>query len=352
MNKTRRSFLKTGLLAAAMPLLPNVAFSENTAQPAVLLPKALKPGDTIGLITPASPLFEAKRTLMEAEQNLARLGFKTKAAKNIFKKHGYLAGSVQERVNDLHDMFLDPQVQAIMTIRGGYGSAQLLPHLDYQLIKNNPKILIGYSDITSLLAGIHAKSGLVTFHGPVAVSTFTDFTKEYFFKTLTSGQAVGLIDSESFASENSSIDHVLTLHKGKAEGRLIGGNLTLMQSLIGTPYDFNGDGAILFFEEVGEEPYDLDRILNHMKQAGKFDKCKGVFFDRLDSTRPSSYRPAFNSSLSVEEVLENVFKDFDFPVCIGFSIGHIKDKPTLPLGLRARLDADRKQISILEPAVS
>ena len=351
MNKTRRSFIKTGLMAAAMPLLPSVATSKNSVPHDVLLPKAIKPGDTIGLITPASPLFEAQRTLMEAQENLAHLGFKSRAAKNIFKKHGYLAGTVEERVSDLHDMFLDPQVKAIMTIRGGYGSAQLLPHLDYELIKNNPKILIGYSDITSLLAGIHSQTGLVTFHGPVAVSTFTDFTKEYFFKTLTSGQAVGLIDSESFASGTTSIDHVWTLRGGSAEGRLIGGNLTLMQSLIGTAYDFSGDGAILFFEEVGEEPYDLDRILNHMKQAGKFDKCKGVFFDRLDSTKPASYRPAFNSSLSVEEVLEEVFNDFDFPVCIGFSIGHIKDKPTLPLGIQARLDADRKQISLLEPAV-
>ena len=215
MNKTRRSFLKTGLLAAAMPLLPSVATSKNSVPHDVLLPKALKPDDTIGLITPASPLFEAQRTLMEAQENLAHLGFKSRAAKNIFKKHGYLAGTVEERVSDLHDMFLDPQVKAIMTIRGGYGSAQLLPHLDYEVIKNNPKILIGYSDITSLLAGIHSQTGLVTFHGPVAVSTFTNFTKEYFFKTLTSGQAVGLIDSESFASGTTSIDHIWTLRGGR-----------------------------------------------------------------------------------------------------------------------------------------
>ena len=168
---------------------------------------------------------------------------------------------------------------------------------------------------------------------------------------LTNPQAVGLIDAESFNNDSRSINEVWTFRGGAGEGRLWGGNLTLMQALIGTPNDFSGDNSILFFEEVGEEPYDLDRILNQMKQAGKFDRCRGVFFDRLDSTKPASYKPAFNSSLSVEEVIEDVFKDFDFPVCVGFSIGHIANKPTLPIGIRARLDADKEQISLLEAAV-
>jgi len=352
MPLSRRSFIKSGFAAAALPLLPVRVHANPTSNKSTIRPQALKKGDTIGLITPASPLFEAHRTVMEAEVNLEQLGFKTKTAKNIFKKRGYLAGTIAERVADLHDMFKDPDVNAIMTIRGGYGSAQLLPYLDYKLIQNHPKILIGYSDVTSLLNGIHKKTGLVTFHGPVAVSTFTDYTKEYFYKVLENKKAVGLIDAESFGSESSSINHVWTFRKGIGEGLLVGGNITLMQSLVGTPYDFNGDGAILFFEEVGEEPYDLDRILTQMKQAGKFNKCRGVFFDRLDSTRPSSYKPAFKSSLSVEEVIEDIFKDFDFPVCVGFSIGHIKDKPTLPIGVRARLDADNAQIHLLEAAVS
>jgi len=317
----------------------------------LILPPALKKGDTIGLITPASPLFEAHRTLLEAKHNIESLGFKVKSGRNIFKKRGYLAGSISERVADIHEMFTNPDIKAIMTIRGGYGSAQLLPHLDYDLIRKNPKILVGYSDITSLLAGIHRKTGLVTYHGPVAVSTFTDYTKEHFYRVLTQNKALGLIDTESFSEGSRSINHVWSLRGGVTKGRLMGGNVTLMQALIGTPYDFDGDGAILFFEEVGEEPYDLDRILHQMKQAGKFDNCKGVFFDRLDSTKPSSYRPAFNSSLSVEEVITDVFSDFNFPVCVGFSIGHIKDKPTLPLGIMARLDADRAQLSLLEAAV-
>lgn len=351
MSQSRRSFLRSGLAAAVLPLIPVIGKADVQKNKNLILPPALRKGGTIGLITPASPLFEAQRTFLEAKQNIESLGFAVKPGRNIFKKRGYLAGSVEERVSDIHEMFTDPEVNAIMTIRGGYGSAQLLPHLDYNLIQKNPKILVGYSDITSLLAGIHTQTGLVTFHGPVAVSTFTDYTREYFYRVLSQTKALGLIDAESFSQNARSINHIWSLNGGIAEGRLMGGNITLMQSLIGTPYDFNGDDAILFFEEVGEEPYDLDRMLNQMKQAGKFDRCKGVFFDRLDSTKPANYRPAFNSSLSVEEVITDVFSDFDFPVCVGFSIGHIKDKPTLPLGIRARLDADRAQLSILQAAV-
>ena len=153
----RRNFLRAALAGGALSLLPaSPAFSTKSSNK-LIKPPALKPGDTIGLITPASPLFEAHRTLLTAEEKIHNLGFKVKAAKNIFKKNGYLAGSIDERLADIHEMFRDDSVKAIMSIRGGYGSAQLLPHLDYDLISRNPKILIGYSDVTSLLLGIYKK---------------------------------------------------------------------------------------------------------------------------------------------------------------------------------------------------
>ena len=350
-NTSRRNFLKTGAAAALLPLLTRTAFGASENDKAVLRPDALRPGNVIGLITPASPSFEGNRSKIEAKLNLESLGFNVKFAKNILKKRGYLAGTVQERISDIHEMFADPEVKAIMAIRGGYGSAQLLPHLDYKLIKKNPKIFVGYSDVTSLLLGIHKKTDLVTFHGPMATSTFTDYTKKYFLDTLGKTEPVGLINSAQFSSGANPIDLVWSYNKGVGEGRLIGGNSTLLQTTIGTPYEFNTDEAILFIEEIGEEPYDLDRMLHHFKQAGKFDKCRGVFFDRLDSAKPANYEPAFNSTLSVEEIIEDVFKDFDFPVCVGFSIGHIKDKPTLPLGIKTRLDADKGKIFLLEAAV-
>lgn len=346
----RRDFIKTSLLGS-VAFFPHLAEATSSSPDDKLLPPALKKNDLIGLVTPASPLFEGHRTLIEAEEKMNNLGFRTRRGKNIFKKKGYLAGTVEDRIQDLHEMFEDDAVKAIMAIRGGYGSGQLLPHLDYGLIRKHPKILVGYSDITSLLLGIHKKTGLVTFHGPVAISTFTDYTRKYFLKVLTEPEKIGLIEDAPYEANLQTSNRVWTFRAGASEGALTGGNLTLMISTLGTPFEIETRDRILFIEEVGEEPYDLDRMLNHMKQAGKFEKCRGVFFDGLNDVETSSYRPSFNSSLSVEEVIEGVFRDFDFPVCVGLSIGHIKHKPTLPIGINVKLDGDAGKIAILEPAV-
>ena len=342
----RRKFLQSTALAGAAVVIPqSLAAEPQVKKKKIIKPPVLRKGDTIGLVAPASPMFETHRTLIEVKEKMENLGFKTKFAPNVTKKLGYLAGTAQERVDDLHAMFRDDDVKAIVAIRGGYGSAQMFPLLDYKLIANNPKILVGYSDITSLLIGIHEKTGLVTFHGPVAISTFTDFTKEYFIKALTSADPVGVIDDAPYHDNLQTSNRVWTYRGGIAEGNLMGGTLILMQTTIGTPYEFDSDGAILFIEEVGEEPYAVDRMLTHLKQAGKFDKCKGVVFDKLDSIKSNG------NSLSVEEIINLIFKDFDFPVCIGLSLGHIKDKPTLPIGIQARLDADKGQLTLLEGAV-
>jgi len=317
----------------------------------VIRPPALRAGDVIGLVTPASPPFELHRTLIEAGEKLAALGFRTKTDRNVGKRHGYLAGTVKERVSDLHDMFRDPEVKAVMAVRGGYGSAQLLPALDYELIRSNPKIVVGYSDITALVTGINERTGLVTFHGPVAVSTFSDFTTRHFLALLSKVSPLGEIENPPLRNSRRKTDHVWTYRGGKAQGRLAGGNMTVLQSLMGTPYEFDACDALLFFEDVGEEPYDMDRILTQFKQAGKFDRCRGVVFGRLNRIRPAEIKPAFPSSLSVEQVIENVFQDFGFPVCVGLSLGHVSDKPTLPIGIRAELDADRGRLIILEAAV-
>ncbi len=349
----RRQFLQTTLAGSFLSFLPLLTLTAGKNRSAkIIKPPALNSGDTIGLVTPASSLFEGHRTLIDVQEKLHNLGFKTKIGKNVLRRKGYLAGSIEDRVEDLHTMFKDDAVSAIMAIRGGYGSAQLLPFLDYSLIKRNPKILVGYSDITSLLIGIYEKTGLVTFHGPVAVSTFTDYTKKYFLDVLEKPEAVGEIVDAPYEDNLQTSNRVWTVKPGAAEGRLMGGNLTLLQMTLGTPYEFDSKDAIIFIEEVGEEPYDLDRMLTHLKLAGKFDHCKGVFFDKLNSVHPADYEPGFYSSRSVESVIQETFKEFDFPVCVGISIGHIKDKPTLPIGIRAGLDADTGKISLLEAAVS
>jgi len=317
----------------------------------IIKPPKLNPGDTIGLITPASPLFEANETLISVKEKIGQLGFLPKPGRHIFKKNGFSAGTVAERVDDLQAMFTDPQVKAIMAIRGGYSSLQLLPHLDYDLIAANPKILIGYSDITSLLLGISTRTGLVTFHGPVGVSSFTAYTRELFTRTLMNAEPAGLIDDAPFEGSLQVTNQVWTVRPGQAEGRLTGGNLTLIQATLGTAFEINTDDAILFIEEVGEEPYDLDRMLNHLKQAGKFNKCRGVVFDRMPSVQPAEYKPAFNNTQSKEEIISEIFKDSNFPVCLGLSFGHVADKPVLPLGIHAALDAGSGRLSLLESAV-
>ncbi|KAA3613761.1 MAG: LD-carboxypeptidase [Calditrichaeota bacterium] len=351
MTTSRRQFLQQSSLAAFATLAPSFSMGKKIKSQKLIKPPALQPGDTIGLVAPASVLFEANRTIIEAEEKMHELGFKTKVGKNIRKRRGYLAGNIEERIADLHDMFRDDEIKAIVAVRGGYGSAQLLPHLDYELIRKHPKILVGYSDITALALGIYVKTGLVTFHGPVAISTFTDYTKKYFLSTLGSTEPIGEIDDAPYSDNLQTTNRVWTVREGIAEGRLIGGNLTLFQTLIGTPCEPDTRDAILFFEEVGEEPYDLDRMLNHLKQVGKFEGVRGVFFDKLPSVKPASLQPGFYASLSTEQVIEDVFREYSFPVCFGLSIGHIKNKPTLPLGIKARLDATKGRLSLLEAAV-
>ncbi len=350
MNSRRDFFKKATALGIGLFLFNKTAIADSQKN-SIIKPKAINPGDTFGIIAPASGLFNAHQTIIEAKEKIQNLGFKVKIGKNIFKRKGYLAGSIKDRIEDLHNMFKDPEVKAIITIRGGYGSAQLLPYIDYNLIKKHPKIFVGYSDITSLLIGINKMTGLVTFHGPVAISTFTEYTKTYFLKTLESTTAIGEIEDAPYEDNLQTSNRVWTYKPGKAKGRLIGGNMTLLQASMGTPYEFDTDGAILFLEEVGEEPYDIDRILTQFKLAGKFDKCKGVVFGKISNIQPATYKPAFNTTLSTEEIIENIFKDFDFPVCTGLSLGHIKHKPTLPIGIQAELDADRGKLKLLEPAV-
>ena len=345
----RRKFLSSISTAAiSLTLLPEFVQAESEN---ILKAPALKPGDTVGLITPSSSLFEAHQTIIEATEKMNNLGFKVKFGQNIYKKWGYLAGSDEERANDVNEMFDDDDVRAIIAIRGGYGSGRILKYLDYELIKQNPKILLGYSDITSLLLGIHKMTGLITFHGPVAISTFTDFTKKYFYKVLTESRAVGEIEDAPFSENLQTSNRVWTVIPGSSRGRISGGNLTLIVATLGTPYEIETDGRILFIEEVGEEPYDLDRYLTQLEYAGKFEKCQGVVFDRMAKVKPSNYGASFNSTLSKEEVIIDRFKNYKFPVCLGLSLGHVADKPTIPVGAMAKLDADTGRISILENAV-
>ncbi|MDW7681092.1 MAG: LD-carboxypeptidase [bacterium] len=347
---SRRQFVgRMSALSAASALFFH-PFNTPAANLKLLKPPRLSTGDTVGLVSPASCAFEPS-TIRSGMETLQTLGYKVKLGKYIREKYGYLAGTDEQRVEDLHQMFLDEEIRAIVALRGGYGSMRLLNQLDYSLIKNHPKILLGYSDITSLCLGIHAKTGLVTFHGPVAISSFSEYTRHNFYKVVADNRPLGEIAHPDPGTTLRPTAHLATIRPGKASGILIGGNLTLLTALLGTAYEPDFRKAILFLEETGEEPYDIDRMLTQLLLAGKLDQVAGIIFDRCPNCKPADYKPAFSVTFSLEEVLNDRLGRLDCPVLFGLNLGHVADKPTLPIGIAATLDADNRSLSIDESAV-
>lgn len=347
---SRRQFLSgISSVVATSTFLP-ASFLRNKQRQALIKPVRLKTGDTVGLIAPASAAFE-QATIREGVETLQSLGFKVKTGKHIKAKYGYLAGTDEQRVADLHEMFQDDEVKGVIALRGGYGSMRLLNLIDYDLIKNNPKVFVGYSDITALNLAIYHRTGLVTFHGPVAISSFSKYTQEYFWKVVGSPAATGEIKHPDPENPLRPTANLNTICSGKATGRLLGGNLTLFTALLSTPYEVDTSGAILFLEETGEEPYDVDRMLTQLLLAGKLEQVAGIIFDRCPNCKPADYKPAFYNTLSLEEVLEDRLGKLRCPVIFGLNVGHEADKPTLPIGVQVTLDADRKLFIFEEAAV-
>lgn len=349
----RRSFLKTLSTVAALPV---VAAAGGVAQPTpaaaaepnLIKPKRLKAGDTLGLVAPGS--FITEKQLQESQQSLEALGFKVAYSKTILAKAGYLAGTDAQRAEALHEMFSRDDIHGIVAARGGYGCARLLPLLDYELIQKHPKVLVGYSDITALLFGIFRKTGLVCFHGPVGVSTFNPFSTEYFTQVLMEPRDRLTLQSAEEADPKAAA-RPRTIRSGTARGRLVGGNLSLVVSLIGTPFDVDTANKIIFLEEVGEEPYRVDRMITQMLQAGKFAAAAGVALGVFSDCVPKPGESGLTSSFSVEEVLSSLLGHLDIPVVAGLSFGHIRNKFTLPFGGAAELDGRQQTITLLEPAV-
>lgn len=279
---------------------------------------------------------------------MKKLGLRVKWSGNLEREYGYLAGKDHQRLKDLHAMFGDPDVQAIWCIRGGYGTSRLLPFLDYGLIRKHPKVLIGFSDVTALLNAIYQRTGLVCFHGPVGSSEFTDYTLAHIRKILfepAEKQVVFPADVDNGANP-SLYPH--SIRKGKAEGELAGGNLSLVAALCGTPYQPEVQGKILFLEDVGEKPYRIDRMLTQLRQALPLEKAAGIMLGKFAGCEPDEG----DRSLSLEETLKDRLRDLKIPVGYGFSFGHIRDMCTLPVGARVRIDAKRMTVEILEPVVT
>ena len=262
MRSTRRQFLQAlggTLLVSQLPVA-----ASDPSQP-LIKPRQLRVGDTVGLISPASAI--EPEDLTEAIEFLTAYGFQVKVGKHVLDRYGYLAGIDADRAADVNAMFADERVQAILTMRGGWGCNRILPLLDYDLIRRHPKILMGFSDITSLLLAIYARSGLITFHGPVGISSWNWFNLHYAERIL--------LDKEAILLQNLTGHRVETITTGKTRGRLLGGNLSVLTSMIGSPYLPTWKDTILFVEEVGEEIYRVDRMLTQLKLGGILEQLAG-----------------------------------------------------------------------------
>lgn len=335
-------------LVSSTQLLAQAGKSVN--QQAQIKPKGLKKGDTIGLITPGSAV--TRNAFEKAIENMEALGFKVKYSENMRVKKGFLAGTDQQRLDDLHNMFESPEINGIVCARGGYGSGRLLPHINYDLIKANPKVLVGYSDITALLFAIYGKTGLVCFHGPVGVSDFTDFTSEQFVKVLMKGKSKVKIDvPKSWEEIENPAFEMIKISDGTAIGNLVGGNLSLITAAMGTPYDLDFDGKIVFIEEIGESPYRIDRMLTQILNSGKLKNAKGLALGVFKNCETKPNDSDFDLSLSLKEVLLDRLSSLNIPVIYGLPIGHIDDNATLPFGIPAELDVNAGRLTILDTAV-
>ena len=318
-------------------------------EPPVIKPPRLKAGDKLGIVAPGSYISEEE--LQDSIKNLNQLGFETTYSEKVLLQSGYFAGSDKDRAEDLMEKFLDKSVKGIVCARGGYGCSRILPMLDYDVIRSNPKILIGYSDITALLYGIYQKSGLITFHGPVGTSSFNDYSVDNFKRVLMNPERSEMFKN-SISGEDENIYGVTTISEGKGKGRLVGGNLSIMVSLIGTEYDVDYSGKIIFIEEVGEEPYRVDRMLTQLIQAGKFDHAAGIMMGIFRKCEVKENSDLTAKSFNLMEVLQDRFGNFKIPVVYGMSFGHVKDKFTIPFGALAELDADKHTFTLLEKAVN
>ncbi len=328
-----------------------LALSGAVQENPLVRPPALRRGDTVGLITPATYVSDPDRLALAA-RTMSYFGLRMKLGRNVGKRLGYLGGTDQERLDDLHAMFRDPEVKAVFAIRGGYGSMHLLDRIDYALIRKNPKIFLGYSDITAMHLAIQRHAGLITFHGPMVLADFTDFTQACFRRALFDAAPLGTVANPPETNALRPAHPMRTIRGGKARGRLIGGNLTLVCSTMGTPYEIDTRGRILMLEDVDEQPYSIDRMLTQLRLAGKLEAAAGIVFGECHDCKPREFQPAFESTLSLGEVLDNLLGNLKIPVVTGLTIGHTGDQLTLPLGAPATLDADKGELAFDEPALA
>ncbi|MEJ2079328.1 MAG: LD-carboxypeptidase [Acidobacteriota bacterium] len=343
----RRQFLG-GCLSTAV-LAGGLRSRSAQGAPKTVKPARLRPGDQVALVNPAGATAYRVEVQIVTE-SLEALGLKVKHSEHLMDRYGYLAGTDAERAADVNAQFADDSVAGIVAVRGGWGCARILPLLDFDMIARNPKILIGYSDVTALLLAVHALTGLVTFHGPVGLGPWNRFTVDYFKRVLFDGEPVLYSNPTNIGDNLTQVaDRVQTISPGKARGRLLGGNLTVLSAIVGSRYLPDWDGAILFLEDINEYIYRIDRMLTQLQLAGILGRVSGLVFGQCKDCEPGQ---GGYGSLTLDQVFDDHIKPLGIPAYQGAMIGHIRNKFTLPEGIPAEIDADQGTIQLLESPVS
>jgi muramoyltetrapeptide carboxypeptidase len=344
----RRAF---GLAMAGLAVLSALGDEARAGKPApgtAARPPRLRKGARVAVIAPASATFE-RLELEYAGDVLRALGLEPRFGEHTAHRYGYLAGEDAQRAADVNGAFGDASIEAVFALRGGWGSGRMLPLLDYPLIARNPKLLIGYSDITALLLAVQAKCGLTGVHGPNLLSDWNPYVVDLLRRLLFEGERVEYRpwkpETDSLATMQGRIQ---TLVPGVAEGRLVGGNLTVLATLVGTPYLPDLRGCLLFLEDVHEAVYRIDRALMQLRLAGLLEQVAGIVFGGFSDVPPD---PGYGS-FTLDEVLEQHCRAVNKPAFLGAAFGHVAQNSPLPLGVRARMDAASGVVRLLEPAVS
>ncbi len=343
----RRQFSKQLSIGTFATMASTGLWGNTPAKKKHIKPKRLKKGDVIGLITPGSYIDD--ESLEKAVGNLESMGFQVKMGQHIRSERGFTAGTDAERLEDFHAMFTDNDVAGIWCARGGYGCTRLLPMIDYRLIRKHPKVLVGYSDITALHNAIFKETGLVSFHGPVGASEFTDYNRAHLEALLMhpeSNHVIKMAPEDIDQTDDAFTPEIF--HAGIAQGELVGGNLSLLAAMAGTSYLPDLKDKLLFIEDIGEKPYRLDRMLTQMRQATNLKQVAGVVLGVFADCQPDED----DRSLSLMETLRDRLGDLKVPTIYGFSFGHIKNQCTFPVGIPAKLDTLQQTVTVLEAGVS
>lgn len=353
----RRSFISTSALASALSVIPAANLTASTtgklfdthADPkGRIFPKKLKKGDTVGLIAPGYSLSE--KALENAMSNVRAMGFKPYHTSRIIGHHGYFSNTDKMRAEDVHEMFLDPEVDGIFCARGGYGCTRILDLINYDFIAQNPKILVGFSDITALANAIHNKTGLITFHGPVGTTLDNQYNRRNLNQIVTKPSTFINLPAERYSSHTILSDDTFqqyVINPGEVTAPLIGGNLTLLSAMCGTAFDLDYTAKLVFIEDIDEDPYRIDRMFTQLLSGKTFKDAAGIVLGVFKGCNDPK-----RVSFSLKEVIMDRIKPLNIPSIYGYSIGHIDHNLTLPIGIKATLKTESFSIELKERALS